>query len=163
MADTTFEFYRLLVEEVRDARRARRELSNIFLTLNIAGVGGLGLIARDSGGLDPALFGWCAVALVLTSLIWATSNRYYTKVLKAKYDIIRIYEDRLGEHPLRDEYNAMGGTKAMRAFTLERIMPILFILGYVVFFVVQAGPALDPLWDWLGDFARPLLARIGVI
>ncbi len=161
MADTTFEFYRLLVEEVRDARRARRELSNIFLTLNIAGVGGLGFIARDSGGLDPALFGWCAAALVLTSLIWATSNRYYTKVLKAKYAIIRGFEDRLGEHPLRDEYNAMGGTKAMRAFTLERIMPILFILGYAVFFAVQSGDWLEPLWAWLEGLAGPILQRIG--
>lgn len=38
MADQTFELYKLMVEEVRDARRARRELSNMFMTLNVAGV-----------------------------------------------------------------------------------------------------------------------------
>lgn len=145
----TLELYRLLVEEVRDARRARRELSNIFLTLNIAGVGGLGFIARDNGALNPALFAWCAVALVLICIIWGTSNRYYTRVLKAKYDVIGKYEERLGEHPLREEYIATGGVKAMRAFTLERAMPALFVVGYAAFLVVQWSDRLAPAWDWL--------------
>lgn len=149
MTDVTFETYRLLVEEAREARRARRELSNIFLTLNLAGVGALGIIARDGERLEPALFGWCAFALALTCVIWRTTNVYYNKVLKAKYIIIRQYEDRLGQRPLYEEYLAMGGAKVMRAFTLERIMPFLFILGYVVFFAVQAGADFEPMLDRL--------------
>lgn len=158
-ADNTFEFYRLLVEEVRDARRARRELSNIFLTLNVAGVGGLGLIARDNGGLNPALFAWCAVALVLICFIWGTSNWYYNRVLKEKYVIITRYEQRLGETQLHDEYIAVGGAKAARAFTLERAMPALFIAGYAVFFVVQWHAQIEPIWDQINDWARALLGR----
>jgi len=135
----TFDVYKLLVEEAREARRARRELSNIFLTLNLAGVGGLGLIAREAGDLDPALFAWAAFALILTCIIWRTSNAYYNKALKTKYVIITRYEQDLGHTPLYEEYQSMGGAKMMRAFTLERAMPYLFILGYLVFFVVQAG------------------------
>lgn len=153
----TLELYRLLVEEVRDARRARRELSNIFLSLNIAGVGGLGFIASDNGALNPALFLWCAVALVLMCAIWGTSNRYYTKVLKAKYEVIGKYEERLGEHPLRDEYLATGGVKAMRAFTLERAMPALFVLGYLAFLLVQWSDRLAPIWQWLQGQVAALL------
>jgi hypothetical protein len=162
MNDTTFDLYRLLVEEAREARRARRELSNMFLTLNLAGVGALGIIARDNQGLDPALFGWAAGALGLTCIIWRTTNAYYNRALKTKYTIIARYEQQLGERPLYEEYLAMGGAKAMRAFTLERIMPWLFILGYAVFFAVQAGVQVQPLVDQARDALAPLLERIGV-
>lgn len=138
MADgVTFEVYKLLVEDVREARRARRELSNMFLTLNLAGIGALGLIAQENGNLDPALFALLALALATTCVIWQTSMTYYTRVLKAKYEIIGRYEDDIGHTPLRDEYNAMGPSKTMRSFTLERIMPFLFVFAYVAFFVVQ--------------------------
>ncbi len=162
MTDITFDLYRLLVEEVRDARRARRELSNIFLTLNVAGFGGLGLIARDNGDLNPALLPMLGFALALTCVIWGTSNRYYTKVLKAKYKIIHGYEDKLGDHPLRDEHMAMGGTKAMRAFTLERAMPALFILGYAAFVAIQsAALEIDLLLDQARDLIAALFQRLG--
>jgi hypothetical protein len=138
MSDHTFETYRLLVEEARETRRARRELSNTFLTLNLAGLGGLGLIAREQSALNPTLFGWGAVALGLTCIVWRTSNAYYNEALKAKYKIITRYEQDLGKTPLYEEYTAMGGAKAMRAFTLERSMPWLFIAAYIVFYLVQA-------------------------
>jgi hypothetical protein len=152
MADHTFDIYRLLVEEARDARRARRELSNIFLTLNLAGLGGLGLLVREQSALDPTLFGWGAAALALTCIIWRTSNSYYNRALKTKYKIITRYEQDIGKTPLLEEYTAMGGAKTMRAFTLERAMPYLFMIAYLVFYLVQAG-----LWD---DLVRWLLDQI---
>jgi hypothetical protein len=162
MDDPTFELYRLLVEEAREARRARRELSNMFLTLNLAGVGALGIIARGDQGLDPGLFAWCAVALILTCIIWRTTNAYYNRALKAKYKIISRYEEKLGERPLYEEYLAMGGSKTMRAFTLERSMPYLFALGYIVFFVVQVCSAeFAPLFDGARDSIADYLSRIG--
>lgn len=154
---TTFEVYKLLVEEAREARKARRELSNVFLTLNLAGVGGLGLLAREQSALNPALFAWCAAALILTCFIWRTSNAYYNKALKTKYTIIGRYEQDLGHAPLTEEYQTMGGSKVMRAFTIERAMPYLFILGYVVFFVVQADN-LSTILDGVSD----LLRRVGI-
>lgn len=145
--DNTFELYRLLVEEAREARRARRELSNTFLTLNLAGLGGLGLIAREQTGLNPTLFGWGALALGLTCIIWRTSNAYYNRALKTKYKIITRYEQEIGKTPLFEEYTAMGGAKSMRAFTLERAMPYLFVVAYVVFYLVQVD-RLDDLILW---------------
>lgn len=156
-ANTSLEVYKLLVEEAREARKARRELSNIFLTLNLAGVGGLGLLAREQSDLNPALFAWCAFALVLTCIIWRTSNAYYNKALKTKYTIISRYEQDLGHAPLTEEYQSMGGSKIMRAFTVERFMPYLFVLGYVVFFVVQAGDV-----DAIIANMAEMLRRIGV-
>jgi hypothetical protein len=159
--DRTFDIYRLLVEEARDARRARRELSNIFLTLNLAGLGGLGLMAREQSALDPTLFGWGAAALGLTCMIWQTSNAYYNRALKAKYKIITRYEQELGKTPLLEEYTAMGGARAMRAFTLERAMPYLFVVAYIVFYLVQAG-LFDDLVLWLQSQAVWVRDQVGL-
>ncbi len=64
------DLYKLLIEDVRDARRARRELSNIFMTLNIAGMSALGFLARPDAGLqDPLLFSLCALALATISIL----------------------------------------------------------------------------------------------
>ena len=128
---STFKLYKLMVEEVRDARRARRELSNVVMSLNLAGVGALGLLAREDGGhLNPALFFWCAFALALTCVIWRTSNAYYTHMLAAKYTTIYELEDQLGVHPIRDEWNSLHGKRAlMKWFSLERFMPILLSLA----------------------------------
>lgn len=141
MAETTFEFYRLLVEEVREARAARRELSNMFLGLNTAGVGAMGFLARgDGAALDPALITLLAGALALTCIIWRTSNAYYTVLLAAKYRAVYALEDELGRHPLREEWQAITGKRrTMKWWSLERMMPLLFILGYVLFVLIHQG------------------------
>ncbi|MFZ4120351.1 MAG: RipA family octameric membrane protein [Caulobacterales bacterium] len=129
-----FEIYKLLVEEVREARRARRELSNTFTSLNLAGVGGLGFLLVGSGQeAHPALLIWLVVALSLTCVIWWTSNAYYTRLLNAKYAVIYAYEDRIGQNPIRDEYNGLGDRRWFKFFSLEKMMPVLFVLGYLVF------------------------------
>jgi hypothetical protein len=139
MTDQSFDLYKMLVEEVRATKQARRELTNTFMTLNLGGVGALGFLARENGqGLNPALFIMCAFALVLTCIIWRTSNRYYTLLLDAKYKTLYAIEDGLSRHPIREEYDALKGSrKAMKWFTLERAMPWLFIVGYVLFCVIQ--------------------------
>ncbi|MGE0740300.1 MAG: hypothetical protein AB7O98_03085 [Hyphomonadaceae bacterium] len=159
----TFDIYRLMVEEVRETKRARRELSNVFMTLNLAGVGALGFLARgdEIGRLNPVLFSLCAIALALTCIIWRTSNSYYTLLLAAKYKTIYALEEELGAHPMRDEYDTlMGKRRTMKWFTLERAMPLMFIIGYALFFAVQVG-ALDlpALWMQARDGVANLLQR----
>lgn len=164
MADQTFEYFKLLVEEVRDAKRARRELSNTFMTVNLAGVGALAFLAGGGGGLDPALFGWCAFALALICVIWRTSNSYYTVLLAAKYRELYALEHELGFRALHDEYESIQGKRALaKWFSLERAMPVLFILGYAVFFAVQiGGENVAALGAHVQTFFADLLARIGV-
>jgi hypothetical protein len=165
MADaaTNLEVYKLLVEDVRDARRARRELSNVFMTLNIAGMSALGFLASTEGLPNPTLFTLCAIALALTSMIWRTSNSYYTVLLAAKYKNIYAIEDDLGIHPIRDEWQTITGKRrTMKWWSLERAMPILFIIGYAVFFAVHVGGwDVDGAFRWLIDGATDLLRRAG--
>lgn len=163
-ANTNLEIYKLLVEDVREARRARRELSNVFMTLNIAGMSALGFLASADGLPNPVLFSLCALALAFTCVIWRTSNSYYTVLLAAKYKNIYKIEDALGAHPIRDEWEAITGKRrAVRWWSLERAMPILFIIGYAMFFAVQIGGAnFDALWNGAQDAFSDILRRIGV-
>lgn len=164
--DLTFDLYRLLVEEVREARRARRELSNTFMTLNLAGVGALGFLARNQGAGDKdlTLFGLCAFALALTCMIWRTSNSYYTHMLAAKYKAIYALEDRLGTKPIQEEWQTLHSKRSrMKWFSLERAMPVMFVLGYAIFFAVQSGALnLSPMFEAIRTVAAPLLARLGI-
>lgn len=158
MAGETFELYRLLVEEVRETRRARRELANMFTTLNLGGVGALGFLARGEAELNPALLGFLTVALVLTCLIWRMSNAYYTRMLQVKYDVIYDAENALGIDSLQREYAGLSRKGPVRWFSVERAMPILFIIGYAVFMAYSVR------WSdvvSMGEAAlRPLLALL---
>jgi hypothetical protein len=65
---------------------------------------------------------------------------------------------------MRDEWQTITGKRrAMKWWTLERAMPVLFIIGYVAFFAVQVGG-----WDVEGSFralidgAADLLRNAGV-
>ena len=61
-------------------------------------------------------------------------------LLATKYKNIYAIEDDLGVHPIRDEWqNITGKRRAMKWWSLERSMPILFIVGYAVFFAVHVG------------------------
>lgn len=164
MADQAFEYFKLLVEEVRDAKRARRELSNTFMTVNLAGVGALGFLAQENNGFDPTLFGWCAFALALTCVIWRTSNSYYIVLLGAKYRELYALEQKLGVSAFRDEYASIQGKRTfMRWFSLERAMPVLFVIGYAVFFAVQAGGEnIAIIWDHVRAFFAGLLGQAGL-
>jgi hypothetical protein len=141
MGEHAFEFYQLLVEEVREARRARRELSNMFLTLNTGGVGALGFLAQGEGAsLNVALPALLAFALVLTCVIWRTSNRYYTLLLAAKFKAVYALESELGRHPIREEWEQLQGKRrTMKWFSLERAMPAIFIIGYTLFLILHAN------------------------
>jgi hypothetical protein len=84
--------------------------------------------------------------------------------LAAKYRNIYAIEDDLGVHPIRDEWQSITGKRrAMKWWSLERAMPLLFILGYGVFFAVQVGGVdVQSLFDLIRDGTADLLRRVGV-
>ncbi len=137
-----FDVYKLLVEEVREARKARRELSNIFTTLNVAGVGALGFLAnpahRGAGEILPfALLFWMGFALILICFIWRMSNAYYSQMLNIKYGVIYEYERALGIDPIEREYKGLPRKGPFKWFGVERAMPVVFVIGYIVFLSYQ--------------------------
>ncbi len=62
---------------------------------------------------------------------------------------------------MQNEYASIHGKRsAMKWFSLERAMPVLFILGYAVFFAVQVGGAhMDALWAQAQAFFASIADR----
>lgn len=141
MSAPTFDLYKLLVEEVREARKARRDLANVFTTLNLAGIGALGFLAGPESGQSAGLLIWAVVALVLCCIVWRASNAYYTAMLGSKYTIIYEIEKDLGIDALQREWRQLPRHGMIRFFSLERAMPVLFGVGYIVFIAYQVTPA----------------------
>jgi len=127
------EFYKLLVEEVREARKARRDIANLFITLNLGGAAGLGYLVSEKDFFPPLIAVLLAVALIVTALVWSASNGYYKQMLAAKYAVLYDVESKLGVDYIRREWALMKPKRAMRWFTLERAMPTLFIVCYAIF------------------------------
>lgn len=143
-----FELYKLLVEEVRETRSARRDLSNTFMTLNLGGVGALAFLADGRNGHLQPLIVWAAVALLFVCWIWSTSNSYYTKLLGAKYQVLYDVErDTSTATPIAREYELMKPNKAARHFSLEKMMPTVFALGYIVFVIYIYQPLVAGWFD----------------
>ncbi len=151
--DRDFEIYKLLVEEVREVRRARREIVNVYTTLNIAGVGALGFLTSNHS-LNPALLIWLVVALVMICVIWRTSNAYFTTQLNKKYVIIYEREKMLGVDCLEREWHNLPRKGPIRWFGLERSMPLLFIVGYLIFLAYQV--TIDDVTGMVQGAWRPL-------
>ena len=143
-----FDLYKLLVEEVREARKARRDLSNVFTTLNLGGVGALSFLADPKNPQFQPLLGWAAFALIIVCWIWRTSNRYYTLMLAAKYKVLyELEEAAIPQRPIQREYEIMRPNRAMRQFSLERALPTFFILGYLVFIIYTNQAAAMTLFE----------------
>lgn len=159
MGAPTFDLYKLLVEEVREARKARRELSNVFTTLNLGGIGALGFLAGPNAGSSAGLLIWAVVALILICLVWRTSNAYYTHLLGAKYAILYSVETELGIDPIQREWRALGDRTLFKFFSFERLMPLLFAIGYIVFIAYQVSWA--DVVQLFETAVRPVKALIG--
>ncbi|MBL8560371.1 MAG: hypothetical protein JNM47_16740 [Hyphomonadaceae bacterium] len=159
MGAPTFDLYKLLVEEVREARRARRELANVFTTLNLGGVGALGFLAGPNAGSSAGLLIWAVVALVLICIVWRTSNAYFTRLLGAKYAILYSVETELGIDPIQREWRAMGDRTLFNFFSFERLMPLLFAIGYAIFIAYHVSWA--EAVQLFETAIRPLKALIG--
>jgi hypothetical protein len=129
-----FEIYTMLVEDARDTRRARRELTALFITLNTGGLGAIA-IAGDPGRLAVYLIG-----LMVLCLLWSISNGYFITLLAVKYQALYRREEDLGISVLRDEWNAIVGRRPQfQFFSLERRLPNLFLLGYLIFLAFQVS------------------------
>jgi hypothetical protein len=151
MSDRDFEIYKLLVEEVRAVRDARRDISNMFTTLNLAGVGALGFLMTPTNGLDAVFVLWLTVALIFSCFIWMMSNAYYRSLLVVKYATIYSVEDSLGIKHLQREWKSLPKNVLGRWFSLERMMPALFLGGYAAFFVYRIGESAQGALQWIAE------------
>lgn len=98
-----FELYKMMVEDLRDTRKARRDFANFMVTLNISGLGALVTISAAPSS-TRATSSALLLALAAVCVVWRASNAYYTRLLAVKYKQAYFAEEALGIDMLRNEF-----------------------------------------------------------
>jgi len=142
-----FEIYKLAVE-MADRISARRMLANTFFVTMNTGLAAL---------LGAHSFHWyVAGAGMVLSIVWWALLKSYRDLNTAKYEVILAMEDRLPARILGDEWATLKRepikltlkqstlkerfTEYWELGSVERIIPWIFVVIYVVALVSQSTP-----------------------
>ncbi|HVZ99243.1 MAG TPA: hypothetical protein VG841_02880 [Caulobacterales bacterium] len=130
------QLYSVLCDQSDGLGRARRETHQFFITINLAACSALGylLVTPMTGAI--ALITGLSVLMIVLSLVWMSTLDYYRRINAAKMATLLQLEKGLQVQPLAAEWEHH--TKqgfSLSAGKLERIMPLVFVVGYLGFVI----------------------------
>lgn len=113
------------VDMANSVSQRRDNMNNIFITLNLA------IMAAVSITWDiKSLF--ILIAGTTICILWILNIRNYKLLNTAKFNVINSIEEKLPSAPFKDEWQFLKNSKKyMDSTTLERILPITFIILYI--------------------------------
>lgn len=113
------------VDMANSVSQRRDNVNNIFITLNLA------IMAAVSITWDiKSLF--ILIAGITICILWMLNIRNYKLLSTAKFNVINSIEEKLPSAPFKDEWQFLKNSKKyMDSTTLERILPITFIILYI--------------------------------
>lgn len=113
------------VDMASSVSQRRDNMNNIFITLNLA------IMAAVSITWDiKSLF--ILIAGIAICILWILNIRNYKLLNTAKFNVINSIEEKLPSAPFKDEWQFLKNSKKyMDSTTLERILPITFIILYI--------------------------------
>lgn len=113
------------VDMANSISQRRDNMNNIFITLNLA------IMAAVSITWDiKSLF--ILIAGITICILWMLNIRNYKLLNTAKFNVINSIEEKLPLAPFKDEWQFLKNSKKyMDSTTLERILPITFIILYI--------------------------------
>lgn len=120
------------VEMANSISQRRDTMNNIFVTLNLA------IIAAVSISWNiKSLF--ILVAGIIVCYIWLLFIRNYKLLNTEKFNVINSIEKNLPVQPFNDEWEKLKNNKKYTDGTkLEKILPIMFIILYIVAIITIA-------------------------
>ncbi|HQE50119.1 MAG TPA: hypothetical protein PKI14_15940 [Fervidobacterium sp.] len=114
------------VEMANSVSQRRDTMNNIFITLNLA------IMAAVSVVWDIKSILILAAGFVVC-ILWILFIRNYKLLNAAKFEVINGIEKKLPCQPFNKEWDKLKSNKKYRDGTkLERLLPIMFILLYIV-------------------------------
>lgn len=120
------EQWKTCVEMANCNSEKRNNSNNIFITINVAILAVLSF-SIDYKSLMLSLAGICICFL------WIYTLNSYCKLSNVKYDIINEIEKQLPLSPFSYEWEKLNKNKKyIRLTSIEKIIPILFILLYLI-------------------------------
>lgn len=113
------------VDMANSVSQRRDNMNNIFITLNLAIMAAVP-ITWDIKSL------FILIAGITICLLWMLNIRNYKLLNTAKFNVINSIEEKLPSAPFKDEWQFLKNSKKyMDSTTLERILPITFIILYI--------------------------------
>lgn len=114
----------------------RNNSNNIFITINVA------LLAVISFSIEYKSL-MLSLAGMCICFLWLYTLNSYSKLSTVKYDIINEIEKQLPLSPFLYEWEKLNNNKKyIRLTTIEKIIPILFIVLYLFSILVPIGKKL---------------------
>lgn len=113
------------VDMANSVSQRRDNMNNIFITLNLAIMAAVS-ITWDIKSLFILIVG------ITICILWMLNIRNYKLLNTAKFNVINSIEEKLPSAPFKDEWQFLKNSKKyMDSTTLERILPITFIILYI--------------------------------
>lgn len=114
------------VDMANSVSQRRDNMNNIFITLNLAIIAAISII-WDIKSLFILIVG------ITICILWILIIQNYKLLNTAKFNVINSIEEKLPSTPFKDEWQFLKNSKKyMDSTTLERILPITFIILYIV-------------------------------
>lgn len=127
------EQWKTCVEMANSNSEKRNNSNNIFITINVA------ILAVISFSMEYKSL-MLSLAGICICFLWIYTLKSYTNLSSAKYDIINQIEEKLPSYPFSYEWEMLGNNKKhIKLTTIEKIIPILFIVLYSFSIVVPIG------------------------
>ena len=145
-ADVThplLELYKTYVDSMEKVVSRRQTVHSFFLTANtlLLTFAGL-LITKDfiRSGVSAVPLVISPIAGSMLSLVWMKLSRHYGLLCEAKFKVIHSLEKQLPAAPFLAEWVALGEGKNPLKYqsmaTIEWVIPIVFLVIYVILFAV---------------------------
>lgn len=134
--------YELLVSAAEKISDRRSQANAFFVTINTAIIGGI-LGFSSQFGTPTVIYVSLGLGLIgaVICCAWSRLIESYSAHNKGKFLVIHLMEESLPFHPYQAEWLALGegeNPELYRPFTtIEKRVPLLFLLGYVVSVVVS--------------------------
>lgn len=114
------------VDMANSVSQRRDNMNNIFITLNLAIIAAIS-ITWDIKSLFILIVG------ITICILWILIIQNFKLLNTAKFNVINSIEEKLPSTPFKDEWQFLKNSKKyMDSTTLERILPITFIILYIV-------------------------------
>lgn len=127
------EQWKTCVEMANSNSEKRNNSNNIFITINVA------ILAVISFSIEYKSL-LLSLAGLFICFLWIHTLNSYRKLSTTKYDIINEIEKQLPLAPLSYEWKKLNSNnKYLRLTTIEKFIPILFIVLYTISIIVPIG------------------------
>jgi hypothetical protein len=151
--DHYLEQYRIYIHIFNSTSERRSRANEFFLGLNTAIIGVLGYLETKSSEVNTSvIFMFAPLVGIAICYCWYQIIVSYKQLHKAKFAVIHNIEEKLPIALFKTEWEFLGKgkdfTKYRKISSIEKNIPIIFIILYAVIFSVNIP------WDLVSIFLR---------